>query len=713
DALLPDEGDADEQLVVEDVTVDDVANEIVVDDIPGSYDGKRRKQYAATTLRTSDFLKGRPRVYVPPGRVPFGHIESKDEEEDPPRLSDPDGSYATPSMRQHFRIYADATLRKATRIFQGGESTSQPGANQGEVVAVVESAHGLASNVDVETGEELEQLLDEPEELEPQEGMNSKQNIFYGTEEEHTTHFEMHCPLYGGQPIDFPEACELLIGNSPVTEDKVCKSTPQGFKGTGTYIVDWTNIEKHEIGMDGFGSWGKPSGRTRFYRLNPQTNKYVCVSDARGQLPKGNPYDVKCQLMKYEHPTTTALNNGHNRFIKKIISCVWKDPDSVSRLAIITYDWIGTPFDFDYELHPRRTRNIPPPPDGALNWEAASFQNSALGSFPASCHVMMGDCPLYSMGAIQFQDVCQIIMGGTVVDDSKICDRIPQRFRECGTFVISVSSLGSEHELRRDDNGQWGKPAGNSRYFKYESEGVAKRIDRSGKLDPGARVEGAYDVQILCKRYEHPQTDNRFVRKIYTARRPPSKDYQESFSLAVITYFWKGDPIPFDSMPQRKVRVHNSSNFEIAKRSRGMRLYEDEGGDMMEMEEYGGNMYMEDDTSALIDGGAPNSILDRPASKRMKLGGVSMATEQQEMQPETSGMSSDQDMQYAKLAFENQERFAMLLDRFELVAERMEKMTEMQMNMMWRARQYPGEHEQRDRPEEEVQYVEEEVYDME
>lgn len=47
-------------------------------------------------------------------------------------------------------------------------------------------------------------------------------------------------------------------------------------------------------------------------------DKYVCVSDARGQLPKGVAFDIKCQLRKYEHPTTVMMDNGANRFIKKV-----------------------------------------------------------------------------------------------------------------------------------------------------------------------------------------------------------------------------------------------------------------------------------------------------------------------------------------------------------------------------------------------------------
>lgn len=126
------------------------------------------------------------------------------------------------------------------------------------------------------------------------------------------------------------------------------------FAELGTFLIDWTNLDRQELGMDGLGSWGKPSGRTRFYKMDTQksephlvifwldpyvislwlilrvwfflattlkisiADKFVTVSDSRGQLPKGMDYDGKCQLRKYEHPTTTLIGEGANRFIKKV-----------------------------------------------------------------------------------------------------------------------------------------------------------------------------------------------------------------------------------------------------------------------------------------------------------------------------------------------------------------------------------------------------------
>ncbi|VDM72727.1 unnamed protein product, partial [Strongylus vulgaris] len=90
-------------------------------------------------------------------------------------------------------------------------------------------------------------------------------------------------------------------------------------------------------------------------------------------------------------------------------------------------------------------------------------------------------------------------------------------------------------------------------YYKIDSNtGDAVRVDRGCKLIEGAE----YDVQILSKRYEHPSVNGRFVRKIYTGRSPSnSRIYENCMMLAVMTYYWKGEPEYFEAGPQRRVRI--------------------------------------------------------------------------------------------------------------------------------------------------------------
>jgi len=158
------------------------------------------------------------------------------------------------------------------------------------------------------------------------------------------------------------------------------------------------------------------------------------------------------------------------------------------------------------------------------------------------------------LGAVDFGTAACMILGGINIDAARICARVPQGYRESGTFVIDIRNFVTDAELRRDANGAWGKPAGHSRYYRLDREtGDAIRVDRGHKL-----IEGSdYDVQILSKRYEHTAVNGRFVRKIYTGRgrSANSRTAVSCSNLAVITYYWKGDPEAFEATPQRKVRI--------------------------------------------------------------------------------------------------------------------------------------------------------------
>ncbi|VDK50424.1 unnamed protein product [Cylicostephanus goldi] len=282
------------------------------------------------------------------------------------------------------------------------------------------------------------------------------------------------------------------------------------------------------------------------------------MDDGRGNLLPHAKYIWKCMMRRYEHPMTANVNGGQNRFIKKVYTALYPpERKEVISFVVITYEWIGKPFNFRVIPIPIKNKRggppIPHPPPGSKDWQAASFQGSAMAALPATCSAYFGDCPLYAVGAVDFNVAASIILGGTIVEPSKVCSKVPQGYRECGTFVIDLSNFVTDAELRRDDNGCWGKPAGNSRYYKIDpNTGDAVRVDRGCKLIEGAE----YDVQILSKRYEHPSVNGRFVRKIYTGRSPSnSRVYENCMLLAVMTYYWKGEPEYFEVGPQRRVRI--------------------------------------------------------------------------------------------------------------------------------------------------------------
>ncbi|VDP04881.1 unnamed protein product [Heligmosomoides polygyrus] len=282
----------------------------------------------------------------------------------------------------------------------------------------------------------------------------------------------------------------LSVLSMAVPESKICNSVPQGFRGEGTFVLNCEHINRLDCNNDGLGAWGKPAGRNRYYG-HSTCGLFTRMDDGRGNLLPGAKYIWKCMMRRYEHPMTAAVNGGESRFIKKFLS-VFSATSARKR-------------------HPY-VPGIPHLPVGSKDWQAASFvrelfflssftnvssaqlqQNGIMAALPATCSAYFGDCPIYAVGAIDFNAVASIILGGTIVESSKICNKVPQGYRECGTFVIDLCNFDSDAELRRDDNGCWGKPAGNSRYYKIDpNTGDAVRVDRGCKLIEGAE----YDVQV-------------------------------------------------------------------------------------------------------------------------------------------------------------------------------------------------------------------------
>ncbi|KAK6035160.1 hypothetical protein COOONC_27336 [Cooperia oncophora] len=348
------------------------------------------------------------------------------------------------------------------------------------------------------------------------------------------------------------------MGAIDVQESKICNSVPQEYRGEGTFVINCGNLDRTEFNNDGLGMWGKPAGKNRYYG-HSNCGPFTRMDDGKGNLLPNAKYVWKCMMRRYEHPMTVCVNRGQNRFVKKVYTALYPpERKGVVSLIVVTYEWFGKPFNFQFTPKvPSRSRRGglggPHPPPGSKDWQAASFQNGVMAALPATCSAYFDDCPLYAAGAIDFNAVAAIVLGGTVVEPSKICHKVPQGYRECGTFVIDLCNFASDAELRRDDNGSWGKPAGNSRYYKIDPDtGDAVRVDRACKLIEGAE----YDVQILSKRYEHPLVNGRFVRKIYIGRSPSnSRIYEPCLTLAVLTYYWKGEPEYFEVGPQRRVRV--------------------------------------------------------------------------------------------------------------------------------------------------------------
>ncbi|KAL6741470.1 hypothetical protein Aduo_014721 [Ancylostoma duodenale] len=608
--------------------IDDVADEVEIKpNVSASWENEvpaQRKNLApANVLKTNDFLRSRPQLFVGTGQSVNNRDSSSLQWGDPGEIpSTSSGSQTVPGMKSLFKMYSEVAIRKAARTEL--LRPEDDGDERGEEAVLAPYSDG--DNV-FETPLDDEAVDTDFFALGPGQIYSKRKQLI---------HKHQKWPLYWDRAIDFQEASYILTGAVPVQESKVCNSVPQGFRGEGTFIVNCENLHRSDSNNDGLGSWGRPTGRNRYYGNSP-SGVFTRMDDGRGNLLPHAKYIWKCMMRRYEHPMTSAANGGQNRFIKKIYSALYPpERKEIISFVVITYEWIGKPFNFRVIPLPLKNRRggppVPHPPPGSKDWQTASFQGGVMAALPATCSAYFGDCPLYAVGAIDFNAAASIILGGTIVEPSKICNRVPQGYRECGTFVIDLRNFVTDAELRRDENGCWGKPAGNSRYYKIDpNTGDAVRVDRGCKLIEGAE----YDVQILSKRYEHPSVNGRFVRKIYTGRSPSSsRIYETCMLLAVMTYYWKGEPEYFEAGPQKRVRIP-------------------EGAERL----HSGNHLYTGQT------GQPLSSEHSPPQKRFR-------------RSDADGTSNEntQAMMY-RTEYELQERQASLLDRFEAFMDRLERIS--------------------------------------
>ncbi|CAI4222797.1 unnamed protein product [Auanema sp. JU1783] len=561
-------------------------------------------------LLTPDSLKAKPQLFVSSGKS----LVSRDEQAEQWGGSDPQNEHGNlPSMRPLFRMYGDAVLRKAGNIGINDQE------DDSDITCTYDSEDPIGRK------ESIRDLV-------------SRNQV--------TFHYK-EWPLYWDRPIDYYEACEILCSSLEVDSKTICKTVPQLYKGDGTFIVDLQPlVNRHEVHQDGLGSWGKPTGRVRFYIVD-EKGRIVRCDDGRGRLLPGTTYAYKCMLKRYEHPVTAALQGGQNRLIKKIYTALYPpEKRAAVGIAIVTYEWMGRPFDFSVQGSGTKMRkpHSLAPPDGTGNWEAASFSAGGKEPLPATIEEYYGDTPLYAVGAIDFNTAASIILGGTLVDASKICNRVPQSYREAGSFVIDIRNFESDALLRRDNNGVWGKPAGHSRYYKIDSEtGDAVRVDRANKLLEGA----TYDIQILSKRYEHPAVSGRFCRKIYTGKSVNGDRYYPTCShLAVLVYYWKGDPEWFEAGKQNQVHLSTRNRRFL---------------DEHELEEFF-------DYAEPSSPGQPlEPAISVCAPKRQRMNSEPAEPVRNEIDNETL------QLEIARKEFDNQVRLSALLDRADAFLTRMER----------------------------------------
>ncbi|CAI4223809.1 unnamed protein product [Auanema sp. JU1783] len=341
--------------------------------------------------------------------------------------------------------------------------------------------------------------------------------------------------MFSCNPETFATAAQIIVTEaSCVSSDKVCTSVPQEFTGVGSFVVDITGLRnRHEIVLDSLGSWGVPQGTSKFFKLN-NTNKAVVSTSVD--------FVAKIYCNRYVHPGT----DSRGAFIKKIYTGITRE-GVPSCHSVIVYEWEGTP-------HPVAV-------DTSTIQMASTLKERAFCSRSWECtrpdllHDEMATYrgqPIFKKATVDFDSACRILMATFMITENRICIRVPQQYRECGTFVLDVTRCGGERAIGKDGR-EWNKPSGSSRFFRFDNDGNAIRIDTS--LRPPSPSD--YDVQIVAKRYETTQLVG-LVRKIFVAREKSSSPRVNSH-LAVITYLYRP--------PHGRNTVYNGRSVPNSKRS--------------------------------------------------------------------------------------------------------------------------------------------------
>ncbi|CAL2047580.1 unnamed protein product [Caenorhabditis brenneri] len=556
----------------------------------------------STVLITNQNLKAENATY----HAKAGKRPMKKEEKKPDLLVNEGGSALNrnlPGMTNVFKVLRESALKKTEESLK----LEEPDEDE-EQVPPEQVPHGGPEDVSEQTPPPLERLGDD--------GREFQSDVFD------------QWPLYSNHPIDFKEACELLIGVQEIDEDKVCKSVPMQFKHEGTFLIDLRCVR--DVHNDDNGGWEVPSGKTRFYKETEEGN-LIRADDGKGRLKEWTKdYTFKIMLKKYENQVTRGADDGRGQFQKK----VYTGTKGTARLnvAIVTYSWSnGRPWNF-----------VPPVPirnsNGKVrktNWEKKSYENVDMTSMPQNTSSYFDGFNIFSHCIVNFDEAAAIMLGATAVDSNKLCSSVPLGYRQNGTFVIDLKRMGHcVLELRRDDNGLWTKPSGFSRFYKFALNGDAVRVDKTGKLPPGTD----YDVKVSSKRYEHTQVEKKFVRKIYTAKGKNTESFPGSPDFAVIVYYWKGDPIVFE--PNYKQSLVRTEDKEFAR----YQQIADEEQDFVE-------------TS-----GAPTLEVEEEEPPQLK-----------RARYENPENLAELKMTLIRREMENQDRFSAVLDRADALLARMEQ----------------------------------------
>ncbi|VDL74286.1 unnamed protein product [Nippostrongylus brasiliensis] len=207
-------------------------------------------------------------------------------------------------------------------------------------------------------------------------------------------------PLYSQQAESFSTAAHIIISDAALVQTSaICTAVPQEFTEVGTFVVSMTGLQhRHEVTLDGLGSWGTPQGTTKFYHFCAATRKLMIAT------PEDYTYKVQCN--RYIHPGTDE--RGH--FIRKIYCGMTSGGEGCSH-AVITYSWEGTPHPIAVAV-PSSTQTRERP-YGARSWEASDVDITADEG------VTHHGLPLLSRVAVDFDLACKVLLGGVDIPSDR------------------------------------------------------------------------------------------------------------------------------------------------------------------------------------------------------------------------------------------------------------------------------------------------------
>ncbi|CAB3396622.1 unnamed protein product [Caenorhabditis bovis] len=504
--------DADGNTVICTESFDDYAQNVVQEEIVGM---NSNNDMPNEVLLTANSLKSKPVLECKSG------VSSK-KDLSVNRTINKDGSLLNknlPDMKNMFNVISQSAMRKVENVFNSNVDTTTESASETKDI--------YNSFLDGEGEKELDMNNMEMDLTVTQEPMEKYRPL--GSRIYHED-----WPLYCRESIDFKSACEILTGARFIPEELICKTFPQNFQQEGTFII-YGESNHLPVTSDNLGKWGSPCGKIRFYKKSDD-GKVIRVDDGKGNLKEwAKDFTYRVSLKKYEHVLTKkSRENGKGFYEKK-----------------------EHPWDFTHLVTQNKFNHSKLMESNNMESENP---NREITRIPKTACAFFEGFPLYSTSPLEFTEAAMILIGGTTIDANKKCEAVPVGYRENGTFVIDLKRLSFNIlEIRRDANGQWSKPSGQNRYYKFDTNGDAIRVDRSGKLMKGIE----YDIKVLCKRYDNLDADKKFVRKIYTASTRAGLMFEGSPNVAVLSYMWKSEPIPFVATGAQNNVIANSKDCKM------------------------------------------------------------------------------------------------------------------------------------------------------